>query len=423
MKYPDRRGKPASRGPWAAASLLLCGTALAGGTPRAPAPDLILDHGRIYTLDGNQPWAEAVAIGAGKIMAVGSEADILSLRAKRTKVLDLGGLLVTPGLIDSHVHFVDGGWYLRNVPLRDATTMTEVSRRVAQYAVNHAQTDWIQGEGWSYGYPDLPGGEFHKELLDRVSGAHPVFLDSSMAHAAWVNSEALRRAGITRDTPNPSGGEIVRGADGEATGWLKEDAAIKLVQDKIPPPPPRETEAALLAAVHEANRLGITRVDSAGGDYPLLPMLDKMRRDGQLTVRISIADWIDPPSLTPEHLALLQAARARYQDPMLFCCAAKFIMDGVIESHTAYLPGGYADQALRDRHAILPARALQSGGARVEPAGVSGVHACHRRRGDQAGARRLRGIAAPPSAATRAIASSTRRRPTPTTSPASDGWA
>jgi len=337
-----RRGPRAARAPWAAASLLFCGTALAGEVPQAP--DLILDHGRIYTLDGERPWAEAVAIGGGKILAVGSEPDILSLRAKRTKVVDLGGLLVTPGLIDSHVHFVDGGWYLRNVPLRDATTMAEVSRRIAQYTVNHAQADWIQGEGWSYGYPDLPGGEFHRELLDRVSGAHPVFLDSSMAHAAWVNSEALRRAGITRDTPNPAGGEIVRGADGEATGWLKEDAAIKLVQDKIPPPPPRETEAALLAAVHEANRLGITRVDSAGGDYPLLPTLDKLRRDGQLTVRVSIADWIDPPTLTPDHLTQLQAARARYQDPMLFCCAAKFIMDGVIESHTAYLPGGYADR-------------------------------------------------------------------------------
>ena len=85
-------------------------------------------------------------------------------------------------------------------------------------------------------------GEFHKELLDRVSGHRPVFLDSSMAHAAWVNSEALRRAGITRDTPNPAGGEIMRGADGEPTGWLKEDAAIRLVQDKIPAPSPEESQ-------------------------------------------------------------------------------------------------------------------------------------------------------------------------------------
>jgi predicted amidohydrolase YtcJ len=258
-------------------------------------------------------------------------------------MLDLQGRLLTPGLIDSHVHFLEGGRYLKNVALRDAGTMSEVSRRVAQYAANHAQADWIRGEGWSYGYPDLANGEFHKEILDRVSGSHPVFLDSSMAHAAWVNSEALRRAGISRDTPNPAGGEIVRGADGEPTGWLKEEAAIRLVQEKIPEPTPRDTRAALLAAIHEANRLGLTRVDSAGGDFPQLALLDQLAREGLLTLRISIADWIEPPSLTSSRLAELVAARARAHDPMLTCCAAKFLLDGVIESHTAYLPGGYAD--------------------------------------------------------------------------------
>ena len=206
------------------------------------------------------------------------------------------------------------------------------------------KNDWIQGEGWSYGYPDLPHGEFAKEILDKVSGQHPVFLDSSMAHAAWVNSEALRRAGITRDTPNPEGGEIVRSADGEPTGWLKEEAAIKLVQEKIAEPNPAETKQALLAAIHEANRLGLTRVDSAGGDFPLLSMIAGLERQGQLTLRISMADWINPPGVTADQVRALEAARARYRGPLLTCCVAKFLMDGVIESHTAYLPGGYADR-------------------------------------------------------------------------------
>ena len=203
------------------AALAYCESRHANASPRSAAPQVILEHGRIYTLDAAGPWAQAVALGGGKIIAVGTDADIAALRAKSTRVIDLGGRLVTPGLIDSHVHFIDGGWYLRNVPLRDASTMAEVSRRVAQYAVNHPQGDWIQGEGWSYGYPDLPHGEFHRELLDRISGSHPVFLDIDMAHAAWVNSEALKRAGITRATPDPAGGEIVRGPDGEPTGWLK----------------------------------------------------------------------------------------------------------------------------------------------------------------------------------------------------------
>src|SRR5579863_1997984 len=287
---------------------------------REPRADLILMHGRIYTLDPDLPWSEAVAISRGRIEAVGSDDDVIRLKGAATHLVDLHGNLLTPGLIDSHVHFAEGGFYLRNVPLRDAGTMTEVGRRVAQYAANHAEADWSLGEGWSYGYPDLPNGEYRKELLDRVSGNHPVFLDSSMAHAAWANSEALRRAGITRNTPNPAGGEIVRGADGEPTGWLKEDAAIQLVQSKIPPPSRAERRAALLAAIREANRLGLTRVDSAGGDFELLPLLAQMEKEGNLTLRLSVADWINPPRLTQAHLAAIEAARQRYHTGMLSCC-------------------------------------------------------------------------------------------------------
>jgi len=312
---------------------------------RAAEPaTLILHDARIYTLDPAKPWAAAVAIRGDVIVATGTDEEILKLARRSAKIIDLHGDLVTPGFIDSHVHFIDGGEYLRNVALRDATTMSDVLARVARYAERHPHVDWIQGEGWSYGYPDLPRGEFNKELVDRISGKHPVFLDSGMAHAAWANSEALRRAGITRDTPDPAGGQIVRGTDGEPTGWLKEDAAIKLVLDKIPPPTPRERLEALTAAIHEANRVGLTRVDSAGGDFGMLGVLAKIERQGRLTLRISMADWINPPGLSEGHLAALEAARAHHHSAYLSCCVAKFLMDGVLESHTAYMPGGYADE-------------------------------------------------------------------------------
>ncbi len=328
----------------ARAALLMISLIAAPTRGAEAAPDLVLFNGRIYTMDSEHPWAQALAIKRGRIVAVGSDPAVLKLKNRATRTIDLQGHLLTPGLIDSHVHFIDGAWYLHNVALRDATTMAEVTRRVADYAKAHPQGDWIQGEGWSYGYADLPGGEFHKELLDRVSPNRPVLLDSSMAHAAWVNDAALRRAGITRDTPNPAGGEIVRGPDGEATGWLKEESAIHLVLDKIPKPKPREAEAALLAAIREANRLGLTRVDSAGDDFELLAVYAKIEREGKLTLHISIADWINPPGLSGHHLAALETARSRYHGRYLSCCVAKFIMDGVIESHTAYLPGGYADR-------------------------------------------------------------------------------
>jgi len=315
----------------------------AGGAAERPA-DLLLLHGRVYTVDAGQAWAEAVAVRGERIVAVGSDAAVGALRGPATRIIDLKGQLLTPGFIDTHVHFIDGGRYLSNVPLRDATSMAQIAQRVARYASEHPQAAWIQGEGFSYGYPDLPGGAFHKELLDKVAGGRPVLLTSGMAHAAWANSAALHRAGITRDTPDPAGGQIVRGPDGEPTGWLKEDAAIDPVLALIPQATRAQNKAALAAGIREANRVGLSRVDSAGGDFPYLDLLAEIERAGKLTLRISISDWITPPALTPEHLAALETARATYHDAYLSAGVGKFIMDGVIESHTAYLPGGYADQ-------------------------------------------------------------------------------
>jgi predicted amidohydrolase YtcJ len=325
------------------ALLLTCVLVGTAGAQELPA-DVLLLHGRVYTVDARQPWAQAVAVRGERIVAVGSDAGLAPLQGPKTQVIDLKGQLLTPGLIDTHVHFIEGARYLSNVALRDANSMAQIAQRVARFAQTHPQAAWIRGEGFSYGYADLPGGAFHKEMLDRVSGDRPVLLTSGMAHAAWANSAALKAAGITRDTPNPAGGEIVRGADGEPTGWLKEDGAIEPVLAKIPPPTRAEDKAALEAAIRAANGVGLTRVDSAGGDFAYLDLLSEIARDGHLTLRISIADWVYPPALTPQHLAELEAARRQYHDAYLSAGVAKFVMDGVIESHTAYLPGGYADQ-------------------------------------------------------------------------------
>jgi len=339
----------ATRAHWqrrAAAALLLTGALAAPGVRAAaqvPA-DLVLLHGRVYTVDGSQPWAQAVAVRGDRIVAVGSDAQVGALRGPDTRVVDLHGRLVTPGFIDSHVHFIEGAHYLTQLGLRDVTTLKETQRRVAAFAQAHPQAAWIRGEGFSYGYPDMPQGAFRRQSLDEVAGGRPVLLTSGMAHAAWANSEALRRAGITRATPDPAGGQIVRDADGEPTGWLKEDPAIELVLKQVPPPSAQDDKAALLLAIAEANRVGLTRVDSAGGDFPYLDTLGEIEREGRLTLRISISDWINPPGLSAEHLAALEGARADHHDAYLSAGVAKFIMDGVIESHTAYLPGGYADQ-------------------------------------------------------------------------------
>lgn len=309
----------------------------------ADKADIVYENARIYTEDAAKPWATALAVRGDRLIAVGSADAVGPLEEPKTRVIDLEGAFVMPGFTDAHTHILAGGEYLTGIGLRDATTMAEVLRRVSAYAAAHPDKGWIQGEAWSYGYPDLEKGEFHKEMLDRIVPDRPVFLSSSMAHAAWVNSRALAAAGITRNTPDPKGGIIVRDSNGEPTGWLKEEPAMVLVSARIPAPTRADALESWKAAIHEANRLGITRMDSCGDDYDSLDLLGELEKAGDLTVRMEIADIIRPPGLSPDHLMQLEAARQRYHDDRLSVVAVKFFMDGVIESHTAYMPGGYAD--------------------------------------------------------------------------------
>ena len=314
-----------------------------GSAVAAETADTVYENARIYTVDVGHPWASALAVRANRLIGIGSEESVAALKGPATKVVDLNRAFVMPGFIDVHTHIAWGGQYLNGIGLRDATTMAEVLRRVESYVAAHPGGGWIQGEAWSYGYPDLEGGEFHKEMLDRIVPDRPVYLSSSMAHAAWVNTKALELAGITRDTPDPPGGIIARDANGQPTGWLKEEPAIDLVGKHITASTPADLRAAFKAAFHEAGRLGITRFDSAGMDFSYLDLLGELEHSGELTVRLEIADVVNPPGLTPELLAKYEAARRRYHDDWLSVVALKFFMDGVIESHTAWLPDGYAD--------------------------------------------------------------------------------
>ena len=310
----------------------------------AEPADVVLLHGKIYTVDKQQPWAEAVAIRGDRIVAVGSNAEVGNLRDESTKTIEMDGRFVMPGFTDSHLHFFSGAEYLSNVRLRDATTMAEVQRRVADFAKDHPDSEWIFGEAFSYGYPDLPNGEFQRELLDEVVSDRPVLLRSGMAHAAWANSKALELAGITKDTPDPVGGEIVRGLDGEPTGWLKESAS-GLLRSVLPTPTRSEEMDWLRVGIREANRLGVTRIVSGGGDLAHADQLEEIMNEGELTVRFSLSTRADPPiGFTEQDLEALEDARKKYSNDFISFNAVKFGMDGVVESHTGYLPDGYADQ-------------------------------------------------------------------------------
>jgi predicted amidohydrolase YtcJ len=324
--------------------LLLLGIALgttAQGLIVEPA-DIIVIHGRVYTENSKQPWAQAVAIRGAKIVAVGDDATIEKRRGMGTKVINAGGKLVLPGFVDCHIHFLEGSLSLGQASLEGAKDVPEIQKRLRDYAAEHPGDDWLLGHGWNYamfGSESLP----HKEYLDELFPNRPVLLVGYDGHTSWANSKALALAGITRETPNPPNGVIVRDAQsGEATGALKE-AAQHIVSKLVPEPTRAEKLLALRAGMKWANEHGITRVHSAGGDFEVLDLFDEMRRRGDLNLRMYIAYFLNPPELLQKDIDSIEAARKKFHDDWIDAGAVKFMVDGVVESHTAAMLEPYSD--------------------------------------------------------------------------------
>ena len=303
--------------------------------------DTVVVRARIYTVNEKQPWAEALAIRGERIVAVGTEQKIAAYRGSSTQVIDAAGRLVLPGFEDCHIHFMDGSLGLTQVDLNDPKTVPEIQKRVKEYAASHPKEPWITGMGWTYptfGVAALPD----KKILDEVVPDRPVYLIAFDGHSSWANSKALEMAGITRQTPDPPNGKIVRDANGDATGALKESAG-DLVGGKMPKPTREERIAALRRGIHEANKLGLTRVQSAGGDFQYLDLFDELRRNGNLTLRFYIAYFLDPPELRPQDLEKIESARQTYRDEWISGGAVKTMLDGVVEAHTAAMLTPYSD--------------------------------------------------------------------------------
>lgn len=305
------------------------------------AADVIVIHGKIYTVNRAEPWAEAVAIKNGRIVAVGKNDDVLKLRGQGTKTIDAQGHLVLPGFGDAHVHFMEGSMTLMGVKLDDAKTIGDIQKAVKDYGASHPGDGWIQGMGWHYdafGETALP----NKRYLDEVVNDRPVFLSCFDGHTTWANSKALQIAGIDRNTPDPSNGKIVRDAQGNPTGALKE-AASGLVRKVVPKPTRDEEMKALRAGLLEARSRGVIRIHSAGGDFEYFDLYDELRKNGELTSRFYISYFLYPPGLTPEIRAKLDKARTTYHDEWLSGGVVKTMLDGVVESHTAAMLTPYAD--------------------------------------------------------------------------------
>lgn len=322
--------------------LLWSATVNTTGETLQSSADTIVIHAKVYTVNSHQPWGEAVAMRAGKIIAVGSDKEIAAYRGPSTQVIDAKGHMVLPGFVDTHVHFMGGSAGLQQVLLDDAKTVADFQRIVRDYITAHPGDTWIQGMGWYYsifGSSGLPD----KKVVDEVVRDRPVFLRAYDNHSSLANSKALQMAGITRSTPNPPNGIIVHDpATGEPTGVLKE-AAGELVE-KIIPQPTREQQLKLLAqAIQYASSLGLTRVHSCGGDEENIELFDELRQRGQLTVRFYMAPFVIPPAVSPDFIAMLERNRKKYHDDWLDAGAVKFLLDGVIEAHTAAMLAPYAN--------------------------------------------------------------------------------
>lgn len=300
------------------------------------AADVLFLNGRVYTSNPQKLWVEAVAVCGTTIAAVGSTAELKSYAGPRTKVIDLGGHLLLPGLIDSYAHFFWGSDALQGLNLTGASTAAAMEERIARFAAAHRSAKWILGGGWMGGsFP--PSGLPSKEFLDRVVPDRPAVMTDLDHHAFWVNSKALEAAGITKDTPDPSGrpGSIVRDpSTREPTGVL-EEGAKQLMERVMPPVPHKERLRRLRMALRFANELGITSVINASGDLGELQIFDELRKGGQLTVRMTTAFAEEAGmrhTLSANELARFERARQRYHNDWVKSDVVGFFVDGIREN-------------------------------------------------------------------------------------------
>lgn len=257
-----------------------------------PKADIIFINGKIWTVDKAKPVAQAVAVLGDKIIAVGSNSEIKKYAGKNTKVIDLKKKLMLPGFIDDHTHFVSGGFQLMSVDLRTAKTPEEFALKIKEYAEKNPGR-WITGGDWDH---ELWGGELpRKEWIDKYTQNVPVFVTRYDGHMGLANSLALKLAGITRETPDPPGGLIVRDENGEPTGILK-DEAMSLVYKVIPEPSLEERISAIKLALEEAKKLGLTGVHDIGTVEDFKAYQELYKR-GELTIRVflrlPISQWED----------------------------------------------------------------------------------------------------------------------------------
>jgi predicted amidohydrolase YtcJ len=301
--------------------------------------DLLLRGGRVYTADAAGRWADTVAVRHGRIVAVGFEEDVRDLVGPGTRVVDVRGGLVLPGFQDAHIHPPTGGLAMTQADLHDALDARAYVGIIERYAADHPGAEWIVGDGWFMNV--FESGNPPKTLLDAAVPDRPVYAQSRDGHSAWVNSRALEIAGITRGTPDPPDGWIVRTDDGEPQGTLHEGATA-LVERHLPPTSSAEWEEAILRAQAYLHSLGITAWQDAIVEDDTAPVYRALAENGRLTARVVAALWWDR-ARGDEQVKDLVERRAAYSQGRFRATSVKLMQDGICENFTAAMVDPYLD--------------------------------------------------------------------------------
>src|SRR5712671_2798847 len=316
--------------------LLIVLAVLSACRPRA---DLVITGGSVWTgLSTGRGQPGAVAIAGGKILAVGDSAQIARYVGSKTEVLRANGGLILPGFADGHTHFIDGGFQLASINLRDAATPQEFVHRLKEYASHLKPGEWITGGDWDHtlwrGAP-LP----RHEWIDSVTPDNPVFINRLDGHEALANAAAMRAAKVTKDTPTPFGGQILHDAAGLPTGMFK-DQAMGLIYQAVPDPAPDVRDSATARALRYAASLGVTAVSHVSASWADLASYRRLERAGRMTMRVALYLPLDQWHAVADSIKAGGAG-----DDWVKIGGVKGYMDGSAGSRTAYFFEPYSDSA------------------------------------------------------------------------------
>ena len=322
-------------------SLILVNTNSYGAADKTSPSEVLFINGNIYPnfyLEAKAARPQAIVVRDGRIVALGSNEEILKMKHAQDEVVDLGGHFVMPGFNDAHVHLAAGGLELLELNLAGVKSLSEMEQRIAEYSRTTPGREWLIGRGWDHTL--WPGEKLPtRQDIDAVTGVHPAIFTRVDGHIAVANTAALKAAGIFAKVADPHGGEIDRDSSGDATGIVRETAK-DLVLAKVPKPSLATRRHAIELALADAARWGITSLQDYS-DWEDFLIYEELEKQGKLTVRVS--EWLP----FNEPLPLLDSHRAHHSedDPMLHTAMLKGFMDGSLGSGTAALNAPYSDDA------------------------------------------------------------------------------